>query len=92
MQRKALNAFGKEIREGQQTLMPSGTSLHTQGTVRMGEQDDGESVCNSYGRVWGYDNLFVGGNGVIPMATTSNPTLTSVAMAVRSAGKIVSLL
>ena len=92
MQRKALNAFGKEIREGQQTLMPSGTSLHTQGTVRMGEQDDGESVCNSYGKVWGYDNLFVGGNGVIPMATTSNPTLTSVAMAVRSAGKIISLL
>jgi len=29
---------------------------------------------------------------VIPMATTSNPTLTSVAMAVRSAEKIIDTL
>jgi pyranose oxidase len=92
LQRKAMEAFGKEIREGEQTLMPAGTSLHAQGTVRMGEKDDGQSVCNPHGKVWGYDNLFVGGNGVIPMATTSNPTLTSVAMATRSAEKIVELL
>jgi choline dehydrogenase-like flavoprotein len=84
--------FGKEIKDGQQTLMPAGSSLHYEGTTRMGTEDDGTSVCNTYSEVWGYDNLYVGGNGVIPMATTSNPTLTSVAMAVRSAEKIISIL
>jgi choline dehydrogenase-like flavoprotein len=91
-QARAAAAFGKQIKEGEQTLMPPGTSLHYEGTVRMGEKDDGTSVCDSYSKVWGYDNLFVGGNGVIPMATTSNPTLTSVALAVRGSEKIISLL
>lgn len=84
--------FGKEIEDGQQTLMPPGSSLHYEGTTRMGIVNDGTSVCDTYSKVWGFDNLFVGGNGVIPMATTSNPTLTSVAMAVRSSEKIISLL
>lgn len=88
----AAAAFGRQITEGQQTLMPAGTSLHTQGTVRMGEDDDGTSVCDGYSQVWDFDNLFVGGNGVIPMATTSNPTLTSVAMAVRSCERIMEQL
>ena len=74
------------------TAMPPGTSLHAQGAVSMGAADNGKSVCDSYSLVWGYDNLFVGGNGVIPTAKTSNPTLTSVAMAVRASGKIISLL
>ena len=91
-QAKAAAAFGKVIKEGEQTLMPPGTSLHYEGTVRMGEKNDGTSVCDSYSKVWEYENLFVGGNGVIPMATTSNPTLTSVAMAVRGAEKIITML
>ncbi|QEC66842.1 hypothetical protein FRZ67_05820 [Panacibacter ginsenosidivorans] len=88
-QSKVAALFGKEIEDGQQTLMPPGSSLHYEGTTRMGVKDDGTSVCDTYSKVWGYDNLFVGGNGVIPTATTSNPTLTSVALAVRSAEKIV---
>ena len=92
MQTQAAQAFGKVIKDGDQTLMPAGTSLHYEGTTRMGEANDGTSVCDTYSKVWGFDNLFVGGNGVIPMETTSNPTLTSVAMAVRAAEKIVNLL
>ncbi len=91
-QAKVAALFGKEIKDGQQTLMPPGSSLHYEGTTRMGTTDDGTSVCDTYSKVWGCQNLFVGGNGVIPMATTSNPTLTSVAMAVRGAEKIVSML
>jgi choline dehydrogenase-like flavoprotein len=70
------------------SVLPAGSSLHYQGTVRMGRADDGTSVCNSHGRVWGCQNLFVGGNGVIPTRTAGNPTLMSCALAVRSAEQI----
>ncbi|PRY38930.1 GMC oxidoreductase [Umezawaea tangerina] len=64
---------------------PHGMSLHYLGTVRMGAEDDGTSVCDSGSRVWGYDNLHVACNGVIPADLSCNPTLTSVAMSVRGA-------
>jgi choline dehydrogenase-like flavoprotein len=65
--------------------MPLGASLHYQGTTRMGEVDDGRSVCGPDSEVWELLGLFVAGNGVIPTATACNPTLTSVALAVRGA-------
>ena len=69
-------------------LFPAGASLHYQGSVRMGETDDGTSVCDPTGQVWGHPGLFVAGNGVIPTATACNPTLTGVALAVRGARRI----
>jgi choline dehydrogenase-like flavoprotein len=80
---KALGAFVAEPR-----LMPNGSSLHYQGTMRMGQTDDGTSVADPWSRVWGYENLVVGGNALIPTATAMNPTLMSVAIAVRGARKI----
>ncbi|GGI77254.1 GMC oxidoreductase [Pseudarthrobacter scleromae] len=69
-------------------VLPPGASLHYQGTTRMGQADDGESVCSPDSQVWQVPRLFVAGNGVIPTATACNPTLTAVALAVRGARKI----
>ncbi len=73
-------------------LLPPGASLHYQGTVRMGETDDRESVCDPVLRVWGFQNLFVGGNGTIPTATAGNPTLTSVALASRASDAVAQVI
>jgi choline dehydrogenase-like flavoprotein len=70
-------------------LLPPGSSLHYQGTYRLGEQDDGSSVCDPTCRVWGVNNLFLGGNGLIPTETACNQTLTSVALATIGAEEIV---
>lgn len=77
--------MGTPVPGGHPRLVPSGSSLHYQGTVRMGSADDGTSVCDPDAQVWGVPGLFVAGNGVIPTATASNPTVVSVALAVRAA-------
>jgi choline dehydrogenase-like flavoprotein len=84
-QRRGAAALGEEVPGRGPTLIPAGSSLHYQGTTRMGDAEDGESVCDPFARVWGLRNLYVGGNGVIPTRTASNPTLTSVALAIRTA-------
>ncbi|CAH0210946.1 GMC oxidoreductase [Microbacterium sp. Bi128] len=77
---------------GDPITFPPGASLHYQGTVRMGAVDDGTSVCDPHGEVWGTQGLFVAGNGVIPTATACNPTLTGVALAVAGARRIARTL
>lgn len=66
------------------TITPTGWSIHYLGTTRMG-LNERTSVCDTHGRVWTWPNLFVAGSGVIPTETATNPTLTSVALAVRTA-------
>ncbi|MBP2266178.1 choline dehydrogenase-like flavoprotein [Pseudarthrobacter sp. PvP004] len=83
------DALGSSIYSDDAYLMPAGFSLHYQGTMRMGPVDDGTSTCDATSRVWNTENVFVGGNGVIPTATACNPTLTSVALAVLGADEIV---
>ena len=81
-------ACGGTSARGWPRLMPGGSSLHYQGTVRMGPADNGQSVCDRHGRVWGTENLFVAGNGLIPTSTACNPTLTNVALAVLGAREV----
>ena len=85
--RRAGAALGTFVAEPR--LLPNGSSLHYQGTMRLGQDDDGTSVADPYSRVWGYENLVVGGNGLIPTATAMNPTLMSVAIAVRGAQQAI---
>jgi choline dehydrogenase-like flavoprotein len=85
-------AYGDAVEGFPVREMPIGSSNHHLGTVRMGARDDGTSVCDPRSRVWGTDGLFVAGNGVVPTATASNPTLMSVAFAVRTAEAVVAEL
>ncbi|GGS23686.1 pyranose oxidase [Streptomyces humidus] len=89
--RRAAAALGDPLGEEPLTF-PPGASLHYQGTVRMGETDDGTSVCSPTSQVWDVEGLYVAGNGVIPTATACNPTLTSVALAVGGARDIAAKL
>ncbi|MCZ2828815.1 GMC oxidoreductase [Modestobacter sp. VKM Ac-2986] len=88
--RRAAAALGRTL--GEPFTMPAGTSLHYQGTTRMGPVDDGTSVCDTTGRVWGTENLYVGGNNVIPTSTACNPTVTAVALGVLSARALLGRL
>ncbi|GAA4718734.1 GMC oxidoreductase [Phytohabitans rumicis] len=85
-------AVGDFFPGSQPRLLPAGSSLHYQGTVRMGQSHDGASVCDPHSRVWGFHNLYIGGNGVIPTATACNPTATAVALAVIAAGHLTAKL
>lgn len=72
-------------------LSPPGSTLHLQGTYRMGDdasEKDGTSVTDAFSRVWRYENLYLGGLGSIPNSMASNPTLTACALAVRAAAHL----
>jgi pyranose oxidase len=72
-------------------FMDPGLALHITGTTRIGN-DPKTSVANPSSRVHGFHNLWVGGNGCIPDSTASNPTLTSVMIALKGAEAILELL
>jgi choline dehydrogenase-like flavoprotein len=84
--------LGKPVAGEAPWVLPLGSSLHYQGTVRMGQANDGASVCDPTSRVWDTENVYVAGNGVIPTETACNPTLTSMALSVIGANDIVSRL
>ncbi len=80
--------FGDFDPQTESAVLPPGSSLHQTGTVRMGPTDDGSSVCDTDGRVWGFDNLLLAGNGVVPTALAANATLTGAVTAVRAADAV----
>ena len=68
--------------------MPFGFA-HMTGTTRMSAADDGTGVADYGGKVWGFDNLRLATNGLIPTRMVVNPTLTGVALAAYVADEIV---
>ncbi|WP_224724296.1 GMC oxidoreductase [Paenibacillus vietnamensis] len=60
---------------------------HESGTCRMGV-DPVTTATNRFGQIHGIGGLFVADNSVIPMLKAANPTLTTVALALRTADYI----
>lgn len=65
-------------------LMPPGQDNHVSGTCRMSE-NPAIGVTDPHGEVFGISGLFVADNSVLPPIGASNPTLTTVALAIRTA-------
>jgi choline dehydrogenase-like flavoprotein len=83
------SAVGEYHRGWAPQLFEWGHSTHLMGTYRMGDADDGTSVTDSCSQVWGYDNLYLAGNGLFSEPNTCNPSLQTVAMALRCADRIL---
>ncbi len=60
------------------------TTRHIMGTARMGERAE-RSVVDAHGRLHGVENLFVADGSVFTSSGGLNPTLTIMALALRSA-------
>jgi len=74
------------------TFFGPGWSTHLMGSCRMGPTGDGTSCVDTFGKLWGYKNVYVAGNAVFAISNAGNPTLTTVAMALRCADAIIAQL
>ena len=63
--------------------------FHHMGTTRMAD-DPKQGVTDGDGRVHGLDNLYVAGSSLFPTGGWANPTLTILALALRTAEHIAS--
>ncbi|MDQ6925719.1 MAG: GMC family oxidoreductase, partial [Candidatus Eremiobacteraeota bacterium] len=66
-------------------------SAHVIGTCRMGE-DPRASVVDGYGRSHEIPNLWISDNSTFPSALAANPALTIMAVALRTAERLIAQL
>jgi choline dehydrogenase-like flavoprotein len=82
-QRRLAAGLGR-FRSGMESAWLDLGFAHVMGTCRMGAVDDGTSVTDGFGRLWGMQGLYLATVGVIPTALAVNPTLTAAALAIRT--------
>ncbi|MGM0884590.1 MAG: GMC oxidoreductase [Bacillota bacterium] len=69
-------------------LMPRGDLHHDSGTCRIGD-DPLTSAADQYGQIRGVSGLYVADNSALPSIGSENPTLTTVALSIRTADHII---
>ncbi|MFI0221197.1 GMC oxidoreductase [Streptomyces lydicus] len=91
---KVASALGGFMPGSEPQFLTPGLPLHIAGTTRMGrtEADKATSVVDSHSQVWDVSNLFLGGNGLHPYGNAANPTLTSVATALKAVDQVEKIL
>lgn len=87
MQYDIAAAIGVPWRGMSPLLRPFGSSIHLMGTYRIG-RDAETSVADSSCRMWGFDNIYLAGNGLLGSLNHCNPTLTTAALGLVAADAI----
>jgi choline dehydrogenase-like flavoprotein len=82
---------GPLVTDGARAIAPGGSIIHEVGGAIMG-LDASSSVTNQWGQTWDVGNLFVTDGAVFASNADKNPTLTIMALAWRSADRILDLL
>ena len=74
--------------ESKPLMSPIGYDNHECGTCRMGD-NPATSVTNRFGQVHGITGLYIADNSVVNLTSPANPTLTTIALAMRTADYII---
>jgi choline dehydrogenase-like flavoprotein len=82
---------GEVITDGEKAIAPGGSIIHEVGGAIMGT-DARRSVTNQWGQTWDVRNLFITDGAVFASNADKNPTLTIMALAWRSADRILELM
>ncbi len=77
--------------EPAKAISKGGEIIHEVGTCRMGK-DAKDSVVNAFGKTWDVDNLYLTDGSVFVSKAHKNPTITIMALAMRSADNIAGRL
>jgi choline dehydrogenase-like flavoprotein len=80
-----------EPAEPAKAISKGGEIIHEVGTARMGS-DAKTSVTNPFGKTWDVDNLYLTDGSVFVSKAHKNPTISILALAMRSADSIQSRL
>jgi choline dehydrogenase-like flavoprotein len=77
-----------EPAEPAKAISKGGEIIHEVGAARMGSSAR-DSVTDAFGRTWDVDNLYLMDGSVFASKAHKNPTLTILALAMRSADQVV---